>query len=275
MEKWSKEVAQVWKNYIPPCRPSSYEIELLNKLMEPKKLQWKNMKILILGSTSEYRIWAQSFNCMVTVIDNSLEYHNEISKEINIPLSNENLDNIDWLKMIYKNQYDIIVGDLVIGNLPSSKILEFLRKVKNALKNEGVFFTKSFFFDNNYLIRTPQDLFLEYEKYFRHRNPFQFNIYNLAMYCTNPDTYMMQFKDMYFQVELSFIKNIISRKTFNVFKNLGWTEEMKNQFYMMPKLLWEDNLIEIFNNFECEKSNEDWAVNFPIYIIKKNNKYEK
>ena len=96
--------------------------------------------------------------------------------------------------MDFDNQFDIIIGDLVIGNIPPLELENFIKKVQKALVKDGLFLGKSFYQDKNYKVVSPEDMVKKYYEGHPY-HPYSFFAYNLTIYALNGDT--LHFKDMY------------------------------------------------------------------------------
>lgn len=267
---WTKEVAKVWTNYIAPCRPSRFELEACSNLISNSREKFfRRPRILILGSTTEFRELCHEEWCETAIVDNSLEYHIAISQELKYKNLEEELIVQNWQSIDFESRFDFIVGDLVIGNLEPTEVLDFLRRVKKALADGGYFLTKSFFLQDDAKIELPKDFFREYERSFTHLDPFAFNIYRLVTYCVNKTNYKLKFGDMFREVEACFKSGVISKTTWDRFSNLGWEAALKTDFYVMPRREWEGVLTDVFSTFAVEFGNYFWSDDFPFYVIKK------
>ncbi len=266
---WNKEVAQIWTNYTPPCRPSRQELDICTQLVQKlSKLRREPLKVLILGSTTEYRDWAYQERCQVKVLDNSQEYHLEISKELTHKNVYEEVEFSSWQDMNFTNEFDLVVGDLVIGNLNEQEVPGFLKKIYRSLKTGGYFLTKSFFYDTDRDIISPDVFFKDYEENHSYFDPFPFNAYNLTLYATDRETFTLKFSEMYDIIKLAYRDKIISQKTFFRYNEFGWENSLKGEFYVMPIKLWESHLEEYFSVVK-RNTYYIWSPDFPYYQCQK------
>ncbi len=160
---WNAERAKAWRKMQPPSKPSKSELMVYEKYINQKKEKVAQPKILILGSTVEFRELAYSLKCKVTVVDYSKSYHDIISND----LSSVNKDNIlkserfilsDWCKLIDNetikgelSTFDIIIGDLAVGNVPPEELENFFENIAKLLKNDGYLLGKSIYYYTNRL----------------------------------------------------------------------------------------------------------------------------
>ncbi|MFA5051267.1 MAG: class I SAM-dependent methyltransferase [Patescibacteria group bacterium] len=147
-----KKMADSWKLFTPPWKPSENNIILYKKLLDRAIKGIKSPKVLILGATPEIRdMLADYKNIEVTIADITMEMilaMNELVKKKNF--SNEIWIKSDWLKMpLEKDYFDVIFGDYVISQLPKELINTFLSKIKSLLKPTGRFIPRAVFFNED------------------------------------------------------------------------------------------------------------------------------
>ena len=267
---WTKEIAKIWTNYVPPCRPSRFELDLCaQKIYEFRSVHRIRPRLLILGSTTEFRELGYEEKCEVTIVDNSLEYHQEISKELKYKNTIETLQLLNWQEIEFQSEFDIAVGDLVIGNLKAGEVENFLGLVHQSLTSGGYFLTKSFFYDDSKEIIPPEVFFKAYENETPTIDSFPACVYNLATYCMNEETNILRFYDMFLQVKKCFDLGIISTITYSRFLHFGWQDSFKTEFYVMPKNLWEETASKYFKSIKYNHGPYHWSHDFPFYTLKK------
>lgn len=80
---WNSTLALLWTRTVGPSRPTVSELAIYTKYAHKLLNNSKNrLKILILGSTPEFRDWAFEENMETTIIDYSADYNKTISREI-------------------------------------------------------------------------------------------------------------------------------------------------------------------------------------------------
>ena len=161
---WNKDLALLWTRNLPPCRPSFSEMYIYTKYLRKKQKKYPDRKIqlLILGSSAEFRDWGHQENMNVTIIDCSEEYHNTIKREMKHKHAEETLILNRWQDMSFHKEFDLIVGDLIIGNLYPNEVPPFLERIKDALMDDGYFMTKSFFRKDLEEIKSLDRIFKDY-----------------------------------------------------------------------------------------------------------------
>lgn len=266
---WNKELALLWTRNIPPCRPSWSEMAIYTKYLRKRQAQfpYRKIKILNLGSSAEFRDWGHQENMDVTIIDCSKEYHDAIKREMMHKYCEERLIVQRWQDMSFEDEFDLIVGDLVIGNLYPEEIPPFLKSISNALMEGGFFMTKSFFRYGNKPIKSYEEIILDYYRKGVTYHPYPQLIYDIAMYCVNKKTGLLNFNHMYKETLKIYKSGIIKEETFEKFKCLGWEKEMKYLFHIPTFKQWENWVNEYLEIHKKEYGIDLYSKNFPIYIL--------
>ncbi len=266
---WGKKLAKIWLNYVPPSRPSYSEMCIYT--MHLRKIQKKLKKkaeLLILGSTAEFRDWGYEQFLNVTVLDFSYDYYLESS----IGMRHRNLKEVlvekKWQDMDFENKFDVIIGDLVIGNLKPKDVEDFLRKVSRALTKNGVFMTKSLFRKRG-ASKNLEEILIEYYTGYTHYHPFTKMMYDLNFSCMN-NSELLDFQTMWKKVTDAFRAGILKKDTYDFFSKLGWQHNMKFQFYIPAIDLWESMLKKIFAGYDKRYGEDIYSYDIPVYIIYKN-----
>lgn len=134
-EDWSGDVVYHWKYYVPPARASPSDLEFIKKKILEKG---KDCKILIFGSTPEYRNMCGELGMSVTLIDFKKFNYEYLGKEVkNKP--KEIFFEGNWLKTVLNEKFDIILADNVINVLMKEDIDTLLLNVSKMLKKDGLF----------------------------------------------------------------------------------------------------------------------------------------
>jgi len=138
-----KDFASRWKKYYtPPGAPSVDAIKFYKKQIL-KATKNKKFKVLVLGATPALREMLATMNSEVTIIDINIEMILLMTKLV----KNKNLKEIvvcgNWIdNPLSDNYYDIVLGDLVLANIPNKLKSKFLKKIFNLLKKDGYWITK-------------------------------------------------------------------------------------------------------------------------------------
>lgn len=187
---WSQRTAQLWKKFTPPSRPSMGELRWYKKMIGDSLCKpFEKQEILILGSTTEFRKMFFDLGAHVTVCDRSKEYYLEISTESALKENpkiqmSESRVHCFWHEMTFQNEFDVIIGDLAVGNVHPDHLEVFIQKVINALKPGGIFCGKSLFLIDRI---TAQELHKRCQAYNalpkdKNRDPYAYLMYPLSIY---------------------------------------------------------------------------------------------
>lgn len=140
---WHASLANRWSIFTRPVVPSKSECQIIKKYILNKKKE--NLRILVLGSTPEFRDLTHELKAEVTCIDISLEILQGLVglMKQKYRTSQETWVKSSWLTMpLAKNYYDFVLGDLVICNVPPKFQPNFLINIKDVLKLGGYFITR-------------------------------------------------------------------------------------------------------------------------------------
>ena len=274
-KEWNSNVALLWTKMVGPTRPTISELYIYTKYVhELQKRLNRRLDILILGSTPEFRDWAFEENMKVTVIDDSSDYHNKISRElrhkciIEGDCEKERVIIKRWEDMDFCDEFDIIIGDHAIGNIEPDKLERFIKNVQNALRTGGLLLGKNFLVPSEYKVNNPEKLIEDYYCKKSYCHPFSFLIFDLAMYCMDENN-MLDFKVLYNELLKLKEKDLITNETMKYFEGIGWDTEMKFKFHI-PTIVNYENLIKKYLNIKnVEYGIDIYSEKFPLYIIEK------
>ena len=283
---WDQERAKTWHNMKPPSRPSKSEIDIYRRYFELVK---KNKEgpykpnVLILGSTVEFRKLAIEQDFSVTVVDYSKPYHDEISKELqDIDLSNENYVNCDWCEMdsfIKDRKFNIIIGDLSIGNIAPQSLPKFIKNVADLLIDGGYFLGKSIYKYSTYSINAEQIKnllhYMAESDDINEDNLYYHIMYPLTIFASYPcdkegKILKVDFKALYRVI--ADLPDNESRRKFSIYlsENTKFNTKMPRDFYVYDYRF-------LIDCFACQNmlpedviySNEIYKNDFPLIIIRK------
>ena len=165
------------------------------------------------------------------------------------------------------DSYDIIIGDLAIGNIAKDQLENFIKRVSIALRSHGLFLGKSFFVPKDYKKITPTELIAKYYEGPQY-HPYSSLVFDLTMYCIDNDN-MLDFQLQYQELVTLKRKGLINDETMHYFENVGWNTEMKFKFHVPECKYYE----ELLNKYLCIKTIEYgldvYSKNFPLYIATK------
>lgn len=269
MSGWGGELAEIWTNNVPPSRPSCSELCIYTKIL--RKLQKKTkrqLKLLVLGSTPEFRDWGYEENLNVSVVDKSEEYYRFISRELRHKNIQETVFFSTWEQMQLPESYDVILGDLAIGNVNPQKFDAFLCNIRDSLSDDGLFMGKSFIWTDEEAAKPPKQIIDEYLSFAR-IHPYTFINHQLGLFCLDKQHFSIDFQRMFRELENLVSHGEMSQELFSFFLNVGWNTEMKFEFFAPSQEYFVSSVNKVlaFNQFV---HTEDVYTNvFPIYIITK------
>ena len=266
MGGWGKELATIWTNNVAPSRPSCNEMCVYTKYL--REIQYKKrqrLKLLVLGSTPEFRDWGYEENLDIYVVDKSEEYYHQVSREVRHKNLSETVFFMSWEDMKFSEKFDIIIGDLSIGNVNKSRFNDFLCNVRDSMTDDAVFLGKSFLWPEDEPIKAPKQIIEEYYASCR-IHPYTFINHQLGLYCLDKEQYSIDFQKMY-QEMATLLKSGVIEKT--AFQNIGWNTEMKFEFFAPSQDYFASlvNKVLLFERFV--HTMDVYTRVFPIYIIKK------
>lgn len=127
-------LAETWKHFGEPARPSASEVNIVDGKIRP------GMKVLLLGSTPEYRDILVKKNCCVVIVDYNEDNFKAMSSLMTEKPLKETFIKENWLNMRFLSQrFDLIIGDHVINLLPVAEWNNFLETVHLLLNPNGSF----------------------------------------------------------------------------------------------------------------------------------------
>ncbi|MBD3312828.1 methyltransferase domain-containing protein [Candidatus Woesearchaeota archaeon] len=134
MTGWDKDrFVHYWKHYLPPARPSESELEFFRKKISERKGEEKP-KVLILGSTIEFRNLCSELGAEVICLDFSRYNYDYLSKDVK---EKDNFAEGSWTDTVLDERFDFILGDNVINVIPKEDAERLLRNCSKMLKPEG------------------------------------------------------------------------------------------------------------------------------------------
>jgi hypothetical protein len=251
---------------VGPSRPTISELNIYSKYVNIlQKEESRKLKLLVLGSTPEFRDWGYECNFDITVIDSNKDYYEAITREIRHKNIKEKLINDKWQNISAINEYDIIIGDLAIGNIPNMDLEKVIEKISNALTKNGLFMGKSFYKLKNYVLVEPKKMIEDYYKGPPY-HPYSYFVYNLTMNCLDEDN-LLCFKKQYDIVKRLNEAGVLKDETFEFFTNIGWDKDMEFFFHVPDVEIFESLIQKYLSIYTIEYGHEIYSKNFPLHII--------
>jgi hypothetical protein len=148
--KWDA-LARSWNHFLSPCRPDKEDLDAVLKMIQGSESAAKStLKVLILGSTPEFRDIAQSPDTEITVVDQNSSMVEHMQRLQLSPNERETIVIEDWFTYLpsVSDPFDVILSDLTQSNIPYELRHEFYRGVASALAVGGHFIDRIYKFDN-------------------------------------------------------------------------------------------------------------------------------
>lgn len=269
MSGWGKTLATIWTNNVAPSRPSHAEMCVYTQYLREVQTNLRRpVKLLILGSTPEFRDWGYEENLLIHVVDKSRDYYKKVSREIRHKNLNEKVYYCQWEDMHFSETFDVIIGDLSIGNIEQSNFEGFLKNISQAMSDEGIFLGKSFLWLEDEPIKTPKQIIEDYTTS-THIHPYTFINHQLGLYCLDKETRSIDFGKMYNELEILYNENYIDNTLFSFFKNVGWNTEMKFKFFAPSQSEFVTYVNRTLQFIKFVHTSDVYTNVFPIYVIRK------
>ncbi|MEW6713718.1 MAG: hypothetical protein AB1306_01330 [Nitrospirota bacterium] len=225
---------------------------------------------MILGSTNEYRDWAFEERCDVTVVDNSRSFHKAISEDRRYKNAAETVIYESWGDMKFYSEYDLALGDLIVGNVAPSQIERLLLTIHRSLRAGGCFITKSFFHGRNGI--TSDNIYKilhEIEISYPCHDPFPIMAYPLTIAAMDRKTHMLDFANMFEIINQAYQAGFVSARVLKRYQEFGWHVGAKITFYVMPVDMWRTYVDGVFTKVSTHTGPYEWSQDFPVYLMKK------
>ena len=153
-----KKIAATWQNITSPSRPSEGELEVFESKIKSKLKH--GSRVLILGSTPEFRIMLSKYPSKVFLIDVNWEMTlamTEIAAKIDP--DKEVWVKSSWTEDVFlQNHFDVILGDFTFGNLSFADQNKFFTNVCKCLKEDGLYLERVLMFIESLPVLNYQDL---------------------------------------------------------------------------------------------------------------------
>lgn len=257
---------------MPPCRPSCFDLEICSQVLRECRpaISDRYPHVLILGSTNEYRDWAFEERCNVTVVDNSRPFHTAISEDRRYKNATETVLYESWEDMKFDSEFDLALGDLIVGNVAPYQVEQLLLAIHRSLRAGGSFITKSFFHGRNGI--TPDNIFnMLHEIEIRHpyQDPFPIMAYPLTIAAMDRNSHMLDFSIMFEIINQAYQTGFVSARVLERYREFGWHVGAKIMFHVMPINVWHTYVAGIFTKVSTHTGPYEWAQDFPLYLMNK------
>lgn len=262
---WSDEFVYHWKDWPRPARSSPSDLDFIRKKIIDKG---KNVKVLVLGSTPEYREMCGNLGVPVTCFDFSRKNFEYLKGEVLNPPKERFIEG-NWLTKEVSEKFDIILGDAVINVLRKKEVSIFMSNISRLLSNDGLFMPRTY-------IRTADETKPEVEKgikeYREKKHIYGLyaglsRVFYLGGYGFKKDESYM--KDWYKSAEKMFKKGLLTRKELDFFGNVLTWKDRKFQFSMPIDQELNKIILQFFDIADVVYGTEPYLDDkYPLYVLK-------
>lgn len=147
-----------WNRAACPVRPSKGDIEIYSNFLKRKN---QKHHILILGSTPEIRdLVSKETNAKIYVADFSYSMLSAMLRFTrNVDVLRETWIKGNWLELPFPAKFfDVILGDVVLHQITPDLEPALLGKIKYLLKDDGLFITRLFFLNEEFVQKNLEDI---------------------------------------------------------------------------------------------------------------------
>lgn len=251
-----------WQHYKPPARASPSDLKFIERKILEKG---KTAKVLILGSTPEYRNLCGKLNMNVTVLDFSKYNQEYLLREVQMQ-PNETFVEGNWLTTRLNEKFDIILGDNVVNVISKNDVPQLFSNISRMLEKDGYFLPRTYVRDANERISIEASL--KVSRSHKKSSIFTWLGRDLYVLGYDFDKDCLIMKDIWQVVVDLFNKKSITEEELDELRNLSW-ENREFSFYIPLK---EDlNLLisQFFDIIEVFYGKEDYLKDkFPLHVLK-------
>jgi len=183
-QSWS-DIAEKWKQYDYPAKPSSEEIRFFKSKIKDLfgRKKEKNIRALVLGSTPEFRDLLAKCEIDTVLMDNNLNSVKAMTLLMKKKAFREEVVIGDWLKMSFpKNSFDLVLSDSAQNNIKFKDFNKFFDNIFQILKPNGYYFFSAVHIEGNQQISFRQYIkkYQDNPKYFKNFRNFAFEFMKLG-----------------------------------------------------------------------------------------------
>jgi len=258
------ELAEKWKSFTPPARPSEATLAIYEKHITNEKVHVKG-QWGILGCTPELRCLGGKYHRPVTCIDkNPLAY--AAMGLLCEPSDVETYVHADWLDTQLEGQFDIVLGDGSMSMLSPGQHQLFLQSVHQMLTPKGLAVLRIHVSDN-LQFKSPQEVF----DWYRHSCP-EVPVYKatktfLSLLWLDPVTRKTPPHDLFRNIDALYHDGVITREEFEGFQ---FARSSATDVHYTEKAVFEA-LCEGLFSVEAVSHAHDYPshAHHPVYALRK------
>lgn len=265
MKQWTTPLAHRWRFYLPPARPSWGELQVYEQHVLALKQRNSNFRLLILGSTPEFRDLAIRCDVSYLCADYSKENFLALGEYMHHRDSEQNFIHTTWQEMKCSQEFDVIIGDVPSAVIPFRDHDLFFKNVHQALKPNGLCILKVYVRDNNEKF-TYKEVFEQYRKERSYLNPYAATFLDLMQTSYHFDEEYMDCGQVIEDLQVELDKGNITQYEFSEIEK-RW---IKNEHFRLNVPLRNPFLHKLQSLYKVEvTSGGDWFKDrVPLLILR-------
>lgn len=263
---WDLSMAEQWKFYKPPVRPSEADLAIFGKYIEEKIAQkGKDIKILILGSTPELRSLVHTFGLPVWVCDYSEENFRALGQLVAVQ-GVEHYVQQNWITLDLDERFDLIFGEASPNVVAREDVPAVLRNAERHLAEGGLFLAKVWY-------HLPQkdslpEILKRYREEFLGEDFYHAMAVRLYTLCHDPKTDATALFDVRLLLEKYHKQGVVTTEELKSCTNII-NEKTKLRIFGPLRTDWDKIFVE---NFDIIRVHEPAPIGpdpIPIYALRK------
>ncbi len=266
-QDWGDEkFVHYWKGYVGTARASPSDLKFIKKKILEKG---KDVKILILGATVEYRELCGKLGIDVTLIDYSRYNYEYLKREIKHKPKERFVEG-DWLTTLLNEKFDIILADNVINVLMKGDLEKLCLNVSKMLKKNGIFMPRTYVRNKNERY-TGEKVIKEHRRQGK-RDFYTWTIRNLFISAYNPKEDYIIIKDVWNILIDLYNKKLINKKELDVYRKLSM-KDREFKFFIPERKYLDKTFLKFFNIKEIFYGKEEYLKgNLPLHVLNHKNR---
>ena len=276
-----KAIFENWRLFCAPARPNNEVCLEFSKIIDKVIKDKTNSKILILGSTPEFRDLCYKFSLIydaeVICVDISSDNYKAMTALTKHKNKNEGFINANWLDIPLENKFvDVIISDAGISNIDFDSRKKFYTEISRVLKKDGTFITREDILTEECKEFDFKKALEEYsDKVLNNELTLLQAVNNIGEICLRISALNNNYKTgcSYFDKEIDEIENESDNKLIlQILKLLKNTFLINDSEYwvILPKEKFEQELKEFFDIEKVIVNNSyELAELLPIYVLGK------
>ena len=263
---WNIRFAKAWEKMMPPARPNKGELRIIDKIIKSSKK--KDMKILILGCTAEFRDLIAKNNSTSYCVDINPNLFNALKYLMKEKPKKEVFIASDWINIKTKEKFDLILGHQSLNMLPVEKWDSVMKSINNILTKDGkVALITTLRLPKDSKLN-PIDGFIKYRKStIKNKKVFEEAHLYVVIGCYNKFKRYLSLGEWRDEVKDLFKKKMISKKERDDY--LNHIAQSKLILYVPLIKSFKDIVKKYFTTEKIQSSERFYTKNQPVFVLRK------